>query len=169
MRSTRRWQRSLVLSLILIWHFGPIPGGAVEPTAAVKPHGLALRQTRHGVTVEVDGGPFASYVIDEANIESHGMGFYSKTLAAKSAWQPAHLDRVQRMYERDKNHACVILWSLGNEAGNGPSFQHAYAWLKRRDLTRPVQYENARIEPMWDTERLEMIDYNTDIYVRPLL
>ena len=109
------------------------------------------------------------YVIDEANIESHGMGFYSKTLAANRAWERAHLDRVQRMYERDKNHACVIIWSLGNEAGNGPSFQHAYAWLKRRDLTRPVQYENARIEPMWDTERLEMIDYNTDIYVRPSL
>jgi beta-galactosidase len=105
------------------------------------------------------------YVIDEANIETHGMGFYpSKTLAAQEEWKQAHLDRVQRMFERDKNYACIIIWSLGNEAGNGRSFRHAYAWLKRRDGTRPVQYENARLEPMWDSERLETIDFNTDIY-----
>jgi beta-galactosidase/beta-glucuronidase len=106
------------------------------------------------------------YVVDEANIESHGIGFWpSKTLADKPAWEAAHLERVTRMFERDKNHASIIIWSLGNEAGNGQAFRHAYAWLKRRDTSRPVQYENARLEPMWDTERLESIDYNTDIYV----
>jgi len=106
------------------------------------------------------------YVIDEANIETHGMGFYpSKTLAAQADWEEAHLDRVTRMFERDKNYACIIIWSVGNEAGNGQAFRHAYAWLKRRDTTRPVQYENARLEPMWDSERLESIDYNTDLYV----
>ena len=106
------------------------------------------------------------YVIDEANIETHGMGFYeTKTLAAQALWEDAHLDRVMRMFERDKNHPCILIWSTGNEAGNGQSFRHAYAWLKRRDSSRPVQYENARLEPMWDSERLETIDYNTDLYV----
>ena len=58
------------------------------------------------------------YVIDEANIESHGIGYESdKTLAAKAEWEPAHLDRIMRMYERDKNFTSVIIWSLGNEAG----------------------------------------------------
>ncbi|EKX43730.1 hypothetical protein GUITHDRAFT_159769 [Guillardia theta CCMP2712] len=105
------------------------------------------------------------YVIDEANIESHGMGFFpSKTLADRKEWEAAHLDRIRRMYERDKNFASIIIWSLGNEAGNGRSFHHGYAWLKRKDTTRPVQYENARMEPLWDTERIETIDFNTDVY-----
>ncbi|KAL1527440.1 hypothetical protein AB1Y20_016106 [Prymnesium parvum] len=105
------------------------------------------------------------YVIDEANIESHGMGFRADvTLANAAAWLGAHEARVKRMYERDKNHACVIVWSLGNEAGNGLAFYRTYAWLKRIDTSRPVQYENAREEVGWDTERIETIDYNTDIY-----
>ena len=90
------------------------------------------------------------YVIDEANIESHGMGFArDKTLAANPLWEAAHLDRIQRMYERDKNFTSIIIWSLGNEAGNGPAMLRGYAWLKRRDTSRPVQYENAREEETW--------------------
>ena len=72
------------------------------------------------------------YVIDEANIESHGMGFGDKTLACHPDYHDAHLDRVQRMCERDKNHTSIIIWSLGNEAGNGPAFHRMYQWLKRR-------------------------------------
>ena len=105
------------------------------------------------------------YVVDEANIESHGMGFEpSKTLACREDFIEAQVDRVRRMTERDKNYPCIIIWSLGNEAGNGPAFHLAYEWLKRRDPTRPVQYENARIEPGWDTEEVETLDADTDIY-----
>ena len=105
------------------------------------------------------------YVVDEANIETHGMGFQpDRTLAADPTFEAAHVDRVRRTAERTKNHACVILWSLGNEAGNGPAFHRAYEWLKRRDPTRPVQYENAH-EPGWDTNEIETIDGNTDLYV----
>jgi beta-galactosidase len=87
------------------------------------------------------------FVIDEANIESHGMGFEEgKTLAGRPDYEDAHVDRVLRMCERDKNHPSVIIWSLGNEAGNGTNFHRAYMHLKRRDNSRPVQYENARIE-----------------------
>ena len=106
------------------------------------------------------------YVIDEANIESHGCGFKPEsTLANQPRFHAAHLDRVRRVCERDKNFPSVILWSLGNEAGNGPAFHAAYAWLKKRDPTRPVQYENARVEPGWSTENVETIDHDTDLYV----
>ena len=70
------------------------------------------------------------YVVDEANIETHGMGFQpDRTLAADPTFEAAHVDRVRRTAERTKNHACVILWSLGNEAGNGPAFHRAYCLL----------------------------------------
>ena len=104
------------------------------------------------------------YVIDEANIESHGIGFASdKTLADKAEWEQAHLERIHRMFERDKNFTCIIIWSLGNEAGNGLAMHRGHALLKRLD-TRPVQYENARLEETWDSNDLENIDSNTDIY-----
>ncbi len=83
------------------------------------------------------------YVVDEANIESHGMYTSEQTLADDKRWQAAHLDRIKRMFERTKNHACIITWSMGNEAENGCNFQLAYDWLKARDSSRPVQYEQA--------------------------
>lgn len=89
---------------------------------------------------------YGFYVVDEANIESHGMGYGPASLAKRPKWKAAHLDRVQRMVERDKNHPCVIIWSLGNEAGNGINFLAAYDWLKARDSTRPVQYEQAHLK-----------------------
>lgn len=105
------------------------------------------------------------YVIDEANVESHGMGFGDGTLACSAEYHEAHLDRVTRMCERDKNHSSIIIWSLGNEAGNGPAFHRMYEWLKRREPTRPVQYENARVEPGWSSNNIETIDADTDLYV----
>ncbi|MBN2290526.1 MAG: DUF4981 domain-containing protein, partial [Candidatus Glassbacteria bacterium] len=91
------------------------------------------------------------YLVDEANIESHGMGYHpDSTLANKPEWQKAHLERVASMVERDKNHACVIVWSLGNEAGDGINFTAAKAWLSGRDPTRPVQYERAELGPNTD-------------------
>ena len=105
------------------------------------------------------------YVIDEANIESHGIGFSSsKTLASRPEFEQAHLARIKGVVERDKNHPCILVWSLGNEAGNGVAFHRGYMWLKKRDPTRPTQYENARIEEDWSTEDLETMDENTDIF-----
>jgi beta-galactosidase len=84
---------------------------------------------------------YGLYVIDEANIESHGYGDDVKNrLANDPAWKAAHLDRIERMVERDKNHPSVVIWSMGNEAGDGPNFTAGYQWLKARDASRPVHY-----------------------------
>ena len=86
---------------------------------------------------------YGLYVIDEANIESHGMGYGARSLAKNADWGPAHLNRTVRMVERDKNHPSVIIWSLGNEAGDGINFEATAAWIHGRDKTRPVHYEGA--------------------------
>ena len=86
---------------------------------------------------------YGLYVIDEANIESHGMGYGERTLAKNPAYAQMHMERVQRMAKRDVNHPSVIIWSMGNEAGNGPNFEATYDWLKNWDPTRPVQFEQA--------------------------
>ncbi|MGC9344492.1 MAG: glycoside hydrolase family 2 TIM barrel-domain containing protein, partial [Bacteroidales bacterium] len=87
---------------------------------------------------------YGLYVIDEANIESHGMGYDpDKTLGNNPVFKKSHLDRTIRMVERDKNHPSIIVWSLGNEAGDGVCFDATYDWIKLRDKTRPVQYERA--------------------------
>jgi beta-galactosidase len=96
---------------------------------------------------------YGLYVIDEANIESHGRYYdLAYTFGNDKQWRMPHLERITRMYERDKNHTAVVTWSLGNEAGNGVNFYEAYDWLKQKD-TRPVQYERAEG------------DYNTDMIV----
>jgi beta-galactosidase len=86
---------------------------------------------------------YGIYVVDEANIESHGLGYGPDNVANFPEWREAHLDRVVRLVERDKNHPSVIIWSLGNEASNGTAFFDLYDWVKGRDQTRPVQYEQA--------------------------
>jgi beta-galactosidase len=84
---------------------------------------------------------FGILVIDEANIETHGIGWDpEKTLAEKEVWGKAHLDRIQRMVERDKNHPSIIFWSLGNEAGTGKNFEKASFWIKNRDNTRLIHF-----------------------------
>ncbi len=97
---------------------------------------------------------YGLYVIDEANIESHGMGYGTASLAKDTAWLIAHMDRTRRMYERSKNHPSVTIYSLGNEAGNGVNFEETYRWLKSVECNRPVQYERAEQ------------NFNTDIYCR---
>ena len=97
---------------------------------------------------------YGLYMIDEANIESHGMGYGAASLAKDSTWLMAHLDRTKRMYERSKNHPAVVVWSLGNESGNGINFERTYDYLKSVEKNRPVQYERAEL------------NYNTDIYCR---
>ena len=87
---------------------------------------------------------YGLYVVDEGNIESHGMGYADGvTLAQDASFRAAHLIRDQRMVQRDFNHPSVIVWSLGNEAGPGPNFVDCRDWIKSFDPTRPVQYENA--------------------------
>jgi len=94
---------------------------------------------------------YGIYVIDEANIESHGMGYKPDvTLANRPEWKKAHQDRIQSMVERDKNHPCVIIWSMGNEAGDGTNFEAASDWIHHRDPTRPVHYERALLRPHID-------------------
>lgn len=86
---------------------------------------------------------YGMYLIDEANIESHGMGYGSKSLAKDTTWYSAHLFRTKNLVERDKNHPSVIIWSLGNEAGDGVNFERTSAFIHGFDSTRPVQYEQA--------------------------
>jgi beta-galactosidase len=87
---------------------------------------------------------YGLYVLDEANIESHAYGLGpDNRLANDPAWQPAHLDRIARMVERDKNHPSIIAWSLGNEAGDGPNLAAGYQWVKQRDPSRPVHYQGS--------------------------
>ena len=86
---------------------------------------------------------YGLYVVDEGNIESHGMGYGPATLAKNPLFAAAHLERDSRMVKRDFNHPSVIIWSLGNEAGAGPNA--CYDWIKAYDPSRPVQYEQAVI------------------------
>ncbi|HEV8083560.1 MAG TPA: glycoside hydrolase family 2 TIM barrel-domain containing protein [Chitinophagaceae bacterium] len=86
---------------------------------------------------------YGLYVVDEANLESHGMGFGPNSLSKKPDWFLQHFQRNTRAVERDKNHACVIIWSMGNEAGMGINFEKCYDWIKHRDPSRPVEYEPA--------------------------
>ena len=83
---------------------------------------------------------FGLYLIDEANLETHGT---LDKLTKDPAWRPAFLERVIRMVERDKNHPSVIIWSLGNESGYGPNHEAMAEWVRRRDPARPVHYEGA--------------------------
>ena len=76
---------------------------------------------------------YGIYLVDEANIESHGMGYGKENMAFDPAWDNAHLDRTYSLVERDKNHPSVIIWSLGNEASNGDVFKKTYTWIKNRD------------------------------------
>jgi beta-galactosidase len=119
---------------------------------------------------------YGLYVIDEANIESHGMEYHpDETLATNPEWTEAFLDRTRRMVERDKNHPSVIIWSLGNEAGDGPNFVSAYNWIHGRDPSRPVQYEPARraahtdiVAPMY--ARIHHLEeYASEEHDRPLI
>jgi beta-galactosidase len=97
---------------------------------------------------------YGLWIVDEANIESHGMGYDpARTLGNDPQFLEAHLDRTRSMVERDKNHPSIIVWSLGNEMGNGVNLYATYGWIQGRDETRPVQSERSGL------------DWNTDLYV----
>lgn len=84
---------------------------------------------------------YGIYVLDEANIESHGYYYGQDSLSHPPKWKKAHVERVVDMYQRDKNRAAVVIWSLGNEAGPGANFEAASAALRELDRSRPIQYE----------------------------
>lgn len=118
---------------------------------------------------------YGLYVVDEANVEIHGMGVnfqssFDTTVhpAYLNSWAPAIIDRIERMMLRDRNHPSVIIWSMGNECGNGKVFHDAYTWLKKTDPTRPVLFEQAGedwntdiVSPMYPTLS-EMAEYAGD-------
>lgn len=99
---------------------------------------------------------YGLYVVDEANVEIHGMGVVhnhpdtTNHPAYHPDWNAAIMDREMALVERDKNHPSVITWSLGNESGNGENFKDAYRWIKNRDKSRPVQFEQA--DETWNTD-----------------
>lgn len=93
---------------------------------------------------------YGLYVVAEANIETHGMGYGDKTLAKVPMFEQTHIERNRNNTHVLKNHPCIVTWSLGNEAGYGPNFEKAYDDVKAYDSSRPVQYERAGLERATD-------------------
>ena len=119
---------------------------------------------------------YGIYVVAEANIESHGMGYGKETLAKREDYALAHMQRNQRNVQRGFNHPSVLIWSLGNEAGYGPNFEAAYDWIKAEDPSRLVQYEQAGRTGKTDIYCPMYLGYNRteeyskdDQYQKPLI
>ena len=87
---------------------------------------------------------YGIYVIDEANLETHGV---TGRLTNDPQWLSAFVERASRMVERDKNHPSVVMWSLGNESGMGPNHAAMAGWIREHDPTRPIHYEGAAARP----------------------
>ena len=87
---------------------------------------------------------YGIYLIDEANLETHAFGCHQNNAINNNPdWRAPHIDRMRRMIERDINQPSILIWSVGNEAGDGPNTDAAYQWAKERDPSRPVHYETA--------------------------
>ncbi len=105
---------------------------------------------------------YGLYVVAEANLESHGMGYGEHTLAERRDYHLAHMERNQRNVQRNFNHPSIIFWSLGNEAGFGPNFIDAYRWVKKEDPSRLCQYEGT-LDGIW-RKKITLQDATTDVY-----
>ena len=93
---------------------------------------------------------YGFYMVAEANVESHGMGYGELTLARDTAYLKAHQERNYRHVQRNFNHPSIIIWSMGNEAGYGPNFEAVYDMIRTMDPSRPIQYERAGYEGKTD-------------------
>ena len=167
--------------------FNPVTGQVVDKELEMKDIEQMKRHNINAVRTSHYPQPeewyklcdkYGMYLIAEANIESHGMGYDLRkggTLGNNPDWLAAHLFRTKNSVERDKNHPSIIVWSLGNEAGNGYNFYNTYLWVKHRDSTRFVQYERAGLEwntdifcPMYD-KPWDMEKYALKYHDRPLI
>ncbi|MDN5570560.1 MAG: DUF4981 domain-containing protein [Propionibacteriaceae bacterium] len=132
--------------------FDPVDGRVVDPAELrrqlelMKRHNINAIRTSHyppHPALLDSADELGFWVIDECDIETHG--FIAADWAGNPSddpdWRDVYLDRAERMAERDKNHPCVIAWSLGNEAGVGGNLAAMAAWLRRRDPSRPIHYE----------------------------
>ena len=106
---------------------------------------------------------YGLYVWDEANCESHAQGYRERSLAKDPRYQGMVWSRNRNMLERDKNHPSVIMWSMGNECGNGVNFEYTYEWMKQRDPSRPVTYERAIYDK--NTDAIGLM-YSSPIYLQ---
>lgn len=107
---------------------------------------------------------YGLYVWDEANVESHAQGYGQNSLAKKEEWADPILYRENNMLHRDRNYASVIVWSLGNECGNGVAMEKAYRFMKNKENARPISYERAELD--WNTDIVGImypsVDYLSD-------
>ena len=103
---------------------------------------------------------YGIYLIAEANLESHGMGYGDRTLAKNEDFKQAHIERNDHNIRIYKNHPSIIFWSLGNESGYGPNFENAYNYVKAYDPSRPCQYEGAGLNGKSDIFCPMYYDYN---------
>ena len=106
---------------------------------------------------------YGLYMVAEANVESHGMGYEEESLAHREDFLAAHMERNQRHVQRCFNHPSIIFWSMGNEAGFGENFKKVYDWIKAEDPTRPVQYERAEGNDWTDIYCPMYHSYDADI------
>ena len=110
---------------------------------------------------------YGLYVVDEADLETHGCHPVSQ-LSGDPAWEAAYVDRAERLVERDKNHPCVLLWSLGNESGYGANHDAMARWIRERDPTRLIHYEGLTHAPPGDDGTpgfpVELYDVESQMY-----
>lgn len=164
----------------------PITGATISREQAVRDLKLMKQHNINAIrTSHYPNSPwflqlcseFGFYVIAEADIESHGCvtcypyphqeGEFEKAfslLACEPSYKEAILDRVQRSVIRDKNNACVVMWSLGNESGYGPNFEEAGLWVKSYDPSRFLHYESSIHAPKEPATSTDMIDLYSRMY-----
>lgn len=145
--------KAVHLKGVNIHEHNPVTGHTIDEAQIIqdltlmKKHNINAIRTSHYPQPELFYylcDKYGFYIVDEADIESHGIGYDKDvTLGDKPEWLTQHMLRTQRVVERDKNHPSVVIWSLGNEAGDGNNFVSTYNWIKNRDDSRPVQYERA--------------------------
>lgn len=152
----------------LLGHATPVEH-MVRDIMIMKAHNVNMVRTSHypndpRFTALCD--KYGLYVCDETDLETHGARpWYA--LSRSPEWEGEYVDRVQRMVERDKNHPCVIFWSLGNESGWGQNHVAMHTWIKSRDTSRIVHYEGANYDYNDGKYLREVTDIESRMYPNP--